>query len=50
MAVCRAAWGTGEEIERYAALVDRFACRLEDAVASASMPVTAEADTQLVVS
>jgi antirestriction protein ArdC len=44
-----AAWGTGEEIERYAALVDRLAGRLEDAVASASMPTTAEADMELAV-
>lgn len=42
-----ASWGTGEEIERYAGLVDRLARRLEDAVAAASMPRTAEADMRL---
>ena len=42
-----ASWGTGEEIERYAGLVDRLARRLEDALAAASMPRTAEADMRL---
>jgi antirestriction protein ArdC len=42
-----AGWGTGEEIERYAGLVDRLARRLEDAVAAASMPRTAEADMRM---
>jgi antirestriction protein ArdC len=44
-----ASWGTGEEIERYAALVDRLARRLEEAVAAASRPTTAEADMELAV-
>jgi antirestriction protein ArdC len=44
-----ASWGTGEEIERYAGLVDRLARRLEDAVAAASMPTAAETDTELAV-
>jgi antirestriction protein ArdC len=44
-----ASWGTGDQIERYAALVDRLARRLEEAVTTASMPVTAEADMELAV-
>jgi antirestriction protein ArdC len=40
-----AGWGTGEEIERYAALVDRLARRLEDAVLAASTPSSAEQHT-----
>jgi len=44
-----AGWGTGEEIERYAGVVDRLARRLEDAVAAASMPGTAEDDMTLAV-
>lgn len=39
--------GTGEEIERYAGLVDRLARRIEDAVLSASRPAWAETDMAL---
>ena len=31
-------WGKGEEIERYAELIDRLASRLEDAVLAAGRP------------
>lgn len=41
-----ASWGTGEEIERYAAVVDRLARRLEDVVAI-PMPEPAEAAVEL---
>lgn len=34
-----ATWGEGDEIERYAALIDRLATRLEDAALAASAPV-----------
>lgn len=37
-----ASWGTGEEIERYATLVDRLARRLEDAVLALTPPTSAE--------
>jgi antirestriction protein ArdC len=37
-----AGWGTGEEIERYATLVDRLARRLEDAVLAVSASISAE--------
>ncbi len=33
-----ASWGEGEEIERYAALIDRLASRLEDAALAAGRP------------
>ena len=42
-----AAWGDGEEIERYAALIDRLARRLEDAVLAASRPAGAEVEMAL---
>jgi antirestriction protein ArdC len=42
-----ASWGTGVEIERYAALVDRLARRLEEAVAAVPRPRPAEQEMQL---
>lgn len=44
-----ASWGTGEEILRYAGLVDRLARRLEDAVAAVARPATAEREMGLAV-
>lgn len=37
-----ASWGDGEEIARYAELIDRLATRLEDAVLAASVPAADE--------
>lgn len=42
-----ASWGSGEEIERYAALIDRLARRIEDAVAATHGPASAEEEMAL---